>query len=336
MQLIRGLHNLRVAPDGCVLTIGNFDGVHLGHRALLDTAIAAAAERGVPTALLTFEPTPREFFSPASAPPRVYTLRDKLAALSEAGLGRAVVGRFDRHLAGLSADGFIDELLIRRLNVRAVVVGDDFRFGANRCGDFDLLARRGRGAGFSVLPCGPVHVQGLRCSSTRVREQLAMPDFGAVAALLGRPYTIRGIVRGGLQLGRRLGMPTANLHFRRPMALRHGVYAVSTRVGLDEWLGVASLGVRPTLGMSQCLLETHVFGEPGSLYGKEMVVEFRAFLRPQLKFDSLDALSEQMRADADLAKAILRGDAGAALQSRLAAPHWPCPHPPHTVDRAGR
>jgi len=318
MQLIRGLHNLRGAPDGCVLTIGNFDGVHRGHCALLDAAIAAAAERRVPSALLTFEPTPREFFAPTTAPPRVYTLRDKLAALSEAGLHRTVVGRFDRHLAGLSADEFVDELLIRRFNVRAVVVGDDFRFGANRSGDFDLLVQRGRAAGFSVVACDPVYAQGLRCSSTRVRERLSAPDFAAVAELLGRPYTIRGIVRGGLQLGRRLGMPTANLHFRRPMALRHGVYAVSARIGADEWLGVASLGVRPTLGMTQCLLETHVFGQPGLLYGKEMVVEFRAFLRPQLKFDSLDALSEQMQADADQAKAILRGADGATPEHPVA------------------
>lgn len=305
MELIRGLQNLHERHRGCVVTIGNFDGVHRGHQALIARVRQHAAATGLPATVLTFEPTPREFFSPGDAPPRVQTLRDKLATLEMYGIDRMVIARFDQRIAGCTPEQFVDDLLIRRLGVKAVVVGDDFRYGNMRRGESETLRQCGREAGFAVEGLESVVIEGERCSSTQVRSALAQADLQMATGMLGRPYRISGPVRHGLRLGRELGMPTANIALRRPLALRQGVYAVLARCEGRQWGGVASLGVRPTLGMSRCLLETHVFGEPGSLYGRVLEVEFRAWLRGQEKFDSLEALAAQMQRDAEQAKQIL-------------------------------
>lgn len=305
MELIRGLHNLRPEHRGCVLSIGNYDGVHRGHQALLARLRESATRLGLPATVLVFEPTPREYFAPAEAPPRVLTLRDKLAALAEQGVERVVIARFEARLAALTGIEFVQQVIVGQLGARAVVVGDDFRFGARRSGDFELLQQLGCEQGFEVGRLATLEVQGGRCSSTALRGLLAEARLSEAAQLLGRPYSIRGPVRHGLKLGRQLDMPTANISLRRTPPLPLGVYAVQAQVAGQErlWSGVASLGVRPTLGLTRCLLETHLFGQPGDLYGRLLRVDFRRYLRPELRFDSLDALKLQMHRDADDARA---------------------------------
>lgn len=307
MELIRGLHNLRERHRGCVVSIGNFDGFHRGHQALVARLRERAAQHRLPAAVLSFEPMPREFFAPDTAPGRIATFRDKLGALAGAGVDRLVIARFGRALASMSAEDFIQRVLVEGLGARAVIVGDDFRFGAKRRGDLAMLQATGAVQGFTAEALGTVQGEGERISSSAVRAALAAPDLAKVERLLGRPYRMSGRVRRGLQLGRTLGMPTLNLPLRRRPALRFGVYAVRARSLERQWNGVASLGVRPTLanGPGSCLLETHLFAASGDFYGAPVEVEFRRFLRPELKFDSLPALAEQMRKDGEEAKAWL-------------------------------
>lgn len=303
MELIRGLANLKSRHSGCALTIGNFDGVHLGHQALLDQAREIAQSLGLPSAVMSFDPTPREYFARDEAPPRVATLRDKLAQIQDRGIDRLLLVRFCRRFASQSPQAFVEELLIRRLGVRALVVGDDFRFGRERAGNLALLGKLGTEHGMIVETLGPVDVDGLRCSSTAVRGALGAADLAAAAKLLGRPYSIRGVVRHGRKLGRTLGVPTANIAFKQRMALRYGVYAVRVQQANRQWTGVANFGVRPTLGGEQrLLLEVHAFADTGDLYGRQLRVEFSRFLRPEQRFDSLDALKTQIRLDADAAR----------------------------------
>jgi riboflavin kinase/FMN adenylyltransferase len=305
MELIRGLHTLAPRHRGCVVSIGNFDGLHLGHQALIARLQQLSLLHGLPAAVMIFEPTPREFLTPDTAPPRIAGFRGKLRLLQRSGIDRLLLARFDRRMASLAAAEFVEGILIKSLGARAVVVGEDFRFGHRRSGDLALLRRMGAAAGFDAEGLDSVLVDGQRCSSTSVREALAVPDLERAATLLGRRYRIFGRVRRGLQLGRKLGMATANLVMRYPVAPVHGVYAVKAYwTERPEGVpGVASLGVRPTLGMTACLLETHVFGEPLSLYGKELEIEFWRYLRPQRRFDSLDALAAQMQADGAEARA---------------------------------
>lgn len=297
MELVRGIHNLRDRHRGCVLTIGNFDGIHLGHQALIAKTRELAKKFSVPSALLTFEPLPREFFAKDRASPRVSTFRGKLCAIEEHGVDRVILQRFGPQFASWSAERFIEELLVNRLGVRAVAIGDDFRFGAQRRGDFAMLEQFGKRLGFEAHRIDSVVREGSRCSSSALREALAKPDLARAAVLLGRPYRVIGHVRRGLQLGRKLGMPTVNIFMHRRLALRLGVYVVRARIGDKQWNGVANIGVRPTLGFTRCLLETHLFGEPGELYGSVMEVEFHRWLRDERKFDSLELLAEQMQRD---------------------------------------
>jgi riboflavin kinase / FMN adenylyltransferase len=310
MKLIRGLQNLPLPPGGTVLTIGNFDGVHRGHQTLIGRTVALAAALGATPTVLSFEPTPREYFAPVQAPGRVGTLRGKLLDLQAMGVERLIVQRFHRGFAACEAEPFVRDWLFARLALRGIVVGDDFRFGARRAGDLALLRQIGTELGFEVEGIGSVEHAGLRCSSTAVRAALAAPDLDAAAQLLGRPYRIVGRVRGGLRLGRQLGMPTANIGLTRRPALRLGVYVVELRrIGESRWLpGVANLGVRPTLGMTRCLLETHVLGAELDLYGATVEVRFRRFLRAEARFESLDALREQMQRDRDAALAFFAAD----------------------------
>lgn len=312
MRLVRGLLNAHPQPHGAVVTIGNFDGVHRGHQALVMRAREQALLLGADTAVLSFEPTPREYFCPAEAPGRIDTLRGKRATLAALGVDHLVLQRFGRHFAAWSPDDFVRDGLVGHLGIRGLVVGDDFRFGAQRSGDLHLLHDLGDRHGFFVESVPAVEADGQRCSSTAVRAALAATDLGQAERLLGRRYTLTGRVRGGLQLGRKLGMPTANIVLRRRPALRLGVYVVTARgtggtsVPARAWQGVASIGVRPTLGLTQCLLETHVFDDQPDLYGVELQVEFQHFLRPELRFESVEALAAQMQRDKQDAMAFFR------------------------------
>lgn len=299
MRIQRGLHNGPGPGAGCVLTIGNFDGVHRGHQALIETARQQARALQLPLTVLSFEPTPREYFAPGQAPGRISTMRGKYLDLAGQGVDTWLLQRFGRDFSRQGAEAFVREVLVARLGVRALVVGDDFRFGLGRCGDLDLLHRMGADLGFTVTGLGSVCLDGLRCSSTAVRAALAEPDLDRAAALLGKPYRMVGRVRGGLRLGRELGMPTANIALHRRPALRLGIYAVRAQClsSGERWLGVANLGVRPTLGLTRCLLETHVFQDSPHLYGRILAVEFARWQRPEARFDSLEALRVQMHRD---------------------------------------
>ncbi|HEU0198182.1 MAG TPA: bifunctional riboflavin kinase/FAD synthetase [Nevskiaceae bacterium] len=306
MELVRGFRHLKTPAAGSAVTIGNFDGLHRGHRELLARVLSDAAASGTTATVVLFEPHPREYFTPTKAPGRVLELRGKLQLLAQCGVQRVLCLPFGQRLATMSATDFVDRVLVEGLRTRSLVVGDDFRFGAGRAGDVALLRRAGQAAGFTVddVPC--VTIAGERVSSTRVRAALAVPDLALAEQLLGRPFAIYGRVRHGLELGRKLGMPTANVPLLHPPALRHGVYAVRVRHGDQETPGVASLGVRPTLNMTECVLEDFLFESPGNLYGTQIETHFVAFLRPQQKFDSLEVLGQQMQADAARAREVLK------------------------------
>lgn len=313
MELIRGRHNLRPRHRGCALTIGNFDGVHLGHRAVIEQLRRHARTQGLPTCVMTFEPHPREFFDPARAPARLSRLRDKVAALTELGIDRLLLLRFDDRLAALEPQAFIDELLVAGLGVRHIVVGDDFRFGRGRRGDLDWLKDSASTGGFTVATATTCMVDGQRVSSTRVREALATGDLDAAARLLGRPYSIRGRVIHGDELGRTLGYPTANIALDRYRAPLTGIFAVVAWDASGRRLpGVASIGRRPTVGGTRPLLEVHVFDFDGDLYGAHLRVELLARLRPEERFDSLGAMTERMHEDAQRAREMLAAAGGTA------------------------
>lgn len=303
MELIRGWHNLRSQHRGCVATIGNFDGVHRGHQAVLARLRQEAQARGLPSTVIVFEPQPLEYFRPEAAPARLTALRSKLQALAAAGVDRVLCLRFGRQLAQMPAETFINELLVARLGVRFLMVGDDFRFGYGRHGDFALLQTIGASHGFTTKHMPTVMEDEDRISSTRVREALSRGDLVAAEHLLGRKYSICGRIVHGQALGRNLGYPTANIAFRQPPPLQ-GIFVVQVR-GLTEqpWPGVASLGTRPTVNGESTLLEVHLFDFSGDLYGRHLDVEFLQRLRGEERFDSLDALRVQMDKDATAARA---------------------------------
>ena len=306
MELIRGLHNLRERHRGCVLSIGNFDGFHRGHQALVARLREHATRLRVPATVQVFEPTPREVFAKGDPPGRIATFRDKLAQLERAGVDRVLCVRFGKGFAAIPAERYVEDVLVGKLGVKAVVVGDDFRFGAGRGGDLALLKRMGERHGFTAEALGTIETDGERASSSAVRAALAQPDLAKAERLLGRPYALSGRVRRGLQLGRKLGMPTVNVVMRRKPALHFGVYVVRVTCGRRSWDGVANLGVRPTLAKSGCVLEAHLFEVAETLYGKVVEVEFRQFLRSEARFETLEALAAQMKEDGIQARAWLR------------------------------
>lgn len=291
---------LQPARDGCArsrsaLTIGNFDGVHRGHRALIDRVVGKARELGLASCVLTFEPHPREYLSPAQAPTRLSRLHDKLELLAATGVARVHVLRFDARLAALPAERFVEEVLVGALGVRWLAVGRDFRFGARRGGDFDLLQALGRRHGFEVEAMPDVQWQGERVSSSGVREALAAGDLAHAERLLGHRYFISGRVAHGTKLGRSLGFPTANIVLRRPPPLA-GIYAVEVE---DYGPGVASVGRRPTVNpVAVPLLEVHLLERDEALYGKRLRVTFLKKLRDEAKFDGLAPLREAIARDA--------------------------------------
>jgi riboflavin kinase/FMN adenylyltransferase len=306
MELIRGMHNLRERHRGCVATIGNFDGVHLGHQHMIAAVRARASELGLPAAVLTFEPTPREYFEGPAAPSRLTRLREKLEALALYGVDRVVVVRFDRRLQAMGADEFVERLLVYGLGVRHLVIGHDFQFARRREGNVGTLRAAGARRGFTVEEVDQFLVDGERVSSSLVRDALVRGDLDRATQLLGRPYRMAGRVRLGRKLGRKLGFPTANLALHRKVVPLWGIFAVrATGAGLADHPAVASLGTRPTVDGTDPLLEVHLFDFDGNLYRRYLDVDFIARLRDERKFESLDALVAQMHRDAAAARRAL-------------------------------
>jgi riboflavin kinase/FMN adenylyltransferase len=305
MRLIRGIAGLTAPAGRCALTIGSYDGLHLGHQALLARLIAQAQEAALPAVMVTFEPMPREYLQPQEPPARLTSLRERWRLLQLLPLDYLCVLRFDEALRNLSPQQFA-ELLARRLNAVSVVVGHDFRFGRQGAATAEVLSEAGVALGFGVEIVPAVKLGGERISSSGVRTALALADFALAGRWLGRAWTMRGRVRGGERLGRKLGFPTANLALERRRSPVAGVFAVRVHgIGAAALPGVASLGTRPTVNGSEALLETHVFDFGGDLYGREIAVEFVAKLREEARFTSLDALTAQMHCDAAEARRIL-------------------------------
>ena len=299
MELIRGRHNLRPHHRGCAVTIGAFDGVHLGHQSVLTHLRQQAVSLEVPTTVVTFEPLPREYLRPLEAPPRITTLRDKWPLLAECGVDRVLCLPFNESLRQLSAREFVEEVFVSGLGVRYLAFGDDFRFGNRREGDLDYVRALADEFGYAVAPTPTLELGGDRVSSTRIRAALAEADFELAAQLLGRPFELAGRVLHGQKLGRQLNAPTANIALHRIRSPLQGVYAV--RVcggGLEEAPGVANVGVKPTIGESlEATLEVHVLEGSPDLYGERLTVRFRHKLRDEQKFPSLDALKAGIAAD---------------------------------------
>ena len=302
MQLVRGLHNLRPRHRGCVATIGNFDGVHRGHQAILARLRERAAELGLPSCVVIFEPQPREFFCPDKAPPRLTRLREKLKLLDEQGVDLVLCLAFNRRLRELSAAEFVHATLVEGLGVRHLEVGDDFRFGCDRAGDFNFLLKAGAAEGFSVEAATTIEVDGERVSSTRLRQVLAAGDLQLAQTLLGRPFTITGRVMHGQKLGRQLGAPTANVQLKRRNTPLCGVFMVTTELDGRVEPGVANIGMRPTVKSDgNPHLEVHLLDYRGDLYGRVLSVTFHHKLRDEQRFASLEALKTAI--DADIAAA---------------------------------
>jgi riboflavin kinase/FMN adenylyltransferase len=306
MELVRGLHNISRRHQGCVLTVGNYDGVHLGHQKMIGALKARATELRSAATVLVFEPSSKEFIDPEGAPPRLTRWREKFLALAAQGVDRLVTLRFDEYMRAMTPECFVDELIVAALGTRHIVVGNDFRYGCNAGGTIDSLRAAGEARGFGVEQIAPFVFDGVRVSSTVVRERLADSDFAGAKRLLGRPYRMLGRVVHGRELGRELGFPTANLRLMRRKSPVQGVMAVRVfGIAPEALTAVASLGTRPTVDGTDMLLEVHVFDFAGDLYGREIEVEFVAKLRDEVKFDSLDALTAQMKVDAAQARDLL-------------------------------
>ena len=323
MELIRGLHNLRPRHRGCVATLGNFDGVHLGHQAVIGQLADKAQALNLPTLVMLFEPQPQEFFDPQGAPPRLMRLREKLQALRRYSVDRVLCVNFDARFAALEPEVFIQRVLIEGLGVRYLVVGDDFRFGHWRRGDFTMLQAAGREHGFQVVNLHSLTVDGERVSSTRIRTALAAADLALAEKLLGRPVRLCGRVAHGDKLGRTLGVPTANIHLHRQNTPFQGIYVVEM-FGLpaEPLAGVASIGTRPTInsrdgggraasgtaadGGTRTLLEVHLLDFDRNIYGKYVHVNFLHKLRDEQRFESLDELKTHMQQDIRDARAFFR------------------------------
>jgi len=310
MRLLRGLSTPAIDRSGCVATIGNFDGVHLGHQYIIQQVITKAKALCLPSVAIIFEPQPLEFFKGADAPARLLSFREKFQALSEFELDYVFCLKFDLSLSRLSALDFIEQVLVAHLNVKHLVIGDDFRFGGDRKGDFSLLVQSGETLGFSVentqTRVDTLLEVGQRISSTRLRECLARGDFTASTSLLGRPYCMTGRVIHGQKLGRTLGFPTANIALNRVNVPLAGVYVVrffcSNGVAID---GVANVGVKPTVGNFKPSLEVHLLDFQGDLYGERAAVQFLSKVRDEQRFSGVEALTEQIQKDIDAARVYL-------------------------------
>ncbi len=311
-EFIGGLNALEPRHKGCVLTIGSFDGVHLGHKDLLRKLVQRGRALGVPATVMIFEPQPIEYFAVVKAPARLMRLREKVQALFAEGVDRVVCLKFDARLRNYSAEEFIREVLVNRLGVRHLEVGDDFRFGCDRKGDYKLLKEKSTVSGFTVNSAATFILDGERVSSTRVRRLLSEGRLSQAEALLGHPFTMGGRVVYGRQLGRTLGTPTANVALGRNRSPLNGVFVVqaSVRNSIGETLfsdckGVANVGWRPTLGGAKPLLEVHLLDFSGNLYGQWLQVQFLQKLRDEQKFASVPLLREQIQRDIADARAVV-------------------------------
>ncbi|WP_194437624.1 bifunctional riboflavin kinase/FAD synthetase [Vibrio fluminensis] len=307
MELIRGIHNILPQHQGCVLTIGNFDGVHLGHQAVLEQVAHQAQTLGLPSMVMTFEPQPLELFAKEKAPARLTRLRDKFVQLSKLNLDRLLCVSFNTYFANLSAEEFITDLLVKRLGVKFLVVGDDFCFGRGRKGNFAMLQQAGQKYGFEVVSTQSFCLQQLRVSSTAIRNALAEDNLPAAAEMLGRDYSISGRVSHGRKLGRTIGFPTANIPLKRCVSPVSGVYVVQALgLGGQAIGGVANIGQRPTVNGVRQQLEVHLFDFQGDLYGKQLEIVLLEKLRNEHKFESFEALKQQIELDAEAARVWLR------------------------------
>lgn len=302
---IRGLRNLEPFEEASVATIGNFDGVHLGHQAVLSQLKSNANRLGLPALAMIFEPHPREFFEGEQAPPRLMSLRDKVETMWSLGVDRVLCLQFNSRLRSMTAREFVEDVLVKRLHIRCLIVGDDFRFGCDRSGNVDMLQAAGRQHGFEVLDADTYEYQNARVSSTRIRKALATGDFELAKTLLSRPYRISGRVIHGQKLGRQLNMPTANISLQGIKPPVHGVYVALLTVqgALSNALpAVVNVGAKPTVaGDIMPLLEAHVLDWSGDLYGKRVHVEFLHKIRNEQRFSSKDALQQQLFRDRDYA-----------------------------------
>jgi len=303
-RIIRGFHNLPKSSSGCVATIGNFDGVHLGHQSVLNQLAMKGDALGLPPVVITFEPQANEFFAPDKAPARLSRFREKVEALRCYSIQQLCVLRFNQKLAHMTAQDFIQRLLVDGLNVRYLVVGDDFRFGRDRQGDFELLQQAGQQFGFQVVNMHTFAVDQIRVSSTRIRQALKDGDLMLAEKLLGRPYRMSGRVAHGDKRGRTMGFPTANIHLHRCKVPLSGVYAVQLFGIEGEPLnGVANVGVRPTVsGDDKAILEVHLFDFDRDIYGEHVQVHFLHKLRAEQKFSDLSELVSQIKQDCQQAK----------------------------------
>lgn len=311
MELIRGIYNILPKHHGCVLTIGNFDGVHRGHAEVINRLTEKAQHLGLPAVVMTFEPQPQEFFRCENAPARLSLLRDKLMLLDELAIDRVLCVNFNKKFADVSAEDFIEQLLVKALGIKYLVVGDDFCFGRQRQGNFDMLCKAGEQYGFAVVSTQSFILGDKRVSSTEVRQLLASGNMEQARRLLGHPFILSGKVAHGQKIGRTIGFPTANIALKRKVTPVRGVFAVKLYWdNSDIYEGVANVGFRPTVNGQICQLEVHLFDFHGDLYGKSVEVELVAKIRDEQPFGSLDALKKQIENDVNRAKSLLGSDAG--------------------------
>ena len=304
MRLIRGLTHLETLQNGCVLTIGNFDGVHLGHQAIIHKLAQQAANLQLPVVVMIFEPQPMEYFLQNNAPSRLMRLREKVLQFSALPVDYLLISKFNKHFANLEAEAFIDNVLLAKLNVKHLVIGDDFHFGKARRGNFALLKESGMRAGFSVENTQTHLLGDVRISSTAIRDALGDGNLALAEKLLGRPYAIYGRIEHGEKLGRTIGFPTANIRLFRKNTPIQGVFAVEmTGIGNSALRGVANVGTRPTCATAhRVVLETHLFNFDKEIYGQPVVVRFMKKLRDEQRFPSLDALKTQIALDIETAQ----------------------------------
>lgn len=309
MELIRGAHNIRPRHHGCVATIGNYDGVHLGHSEIIKRVRARAEALGLPSAVMIFEPQPEEFFARGTPPARLSRLREKFRLIEERGIDRLVVFRFDAKLAQLKAEHFVRNLIVDKLGVQALIIGDDFRFGRGRAGDFTLLSRLGKIYGFDVQRTPPFLFIGKRISSTYIRYLLRHGYIGEARRMLGHPYTMEGRVVHGHKRGREWGFPTMNLDLHRRQVPLAGIFAVRVH-GVHETPlnGVAYAGTRPIIDDPRWVLEVHAFDFDEECYGTRITVEFIDRIRDDIAFESFEAMAKQIARDCEDARAILEFD----------------------------
>ena len=302
MELIRGLHNITPQHHGCVLTIGNFDGVHLGHQAVLAQVRQIAQQLGLPSVVMVFEPQPLELFNSVAAPARLTRFREKYHWLSRLGLDRLLCAGFTKAFANQEPEQFISDLLLNKLGVRHLIVGDDFCFGKNRAGNFALLQQAATRYGFGLTNTASLKQGDIRVSSTSIRQALEQDELVLAEQMLGRPFSLMGRVRHGEKIGRQLGFPTANVWLYRKKLPVTGVYAIEAATPHGVFYGVANIGARPTLQGKQEQLEAHLFDFQGDIYGQHIEVVLRHKLRDERKFASLTDLQQQIQLDAAAAR----------------------------------